>query len=508
MQGELPKKFIACGESIAKLSLKDVLAKSGEFAALGFDGVAISINVVDGWGNRGGSEGIASRSKLTVSRLRSSAPLLREISKTPGLKESLIYFKLAPEAKNRVSWGAEKRWALCAHNLGIIARLAKATGIKGIFLDPRDAGGSEQFVITDKDKRYDESALMAMAHRRGREIGNAIFKVYPDIVLFSTKWYSAEAAVAESPSAAKEAMSLWPHFVNGILEVMPSTAKFVDGCANESADAVKRDYYKHASDTLVTTRALVAAGNTAKMLEVLSISAGDTLTRYKTAKDVDAFWRNFNQAAAVSAEYVWLDVGEDIITGEEAAALDGRIPGWRDVVLQVKDERAWIDAYLEKNADSVKDLVRDSACVNGVGGGFYAYVDRNKSPDGVIDTDNTVGEGDSASFRMKACGLDGTLMFRVADVKPGDAYIIQFSTKGYPVAAKAAWREDSKFRWNVPSVQLPVSVENAAGWRKASRIIRPPEMEGYNEMYLMIDMRHCGENDISWVDNVHVFKIK
>ena len=99
-------------------------------------------------------------------------------------------------------------------------------------------------------------------------------------------------------------------------------------------------------------------------------------------------------------------------------------------------------------------------------------------------------------------------MFRVQGVKPSEIYIVQFSTKGYPVMAKVSWRENSKFRWNVPSIGMPVSVENENGWRTASRIIRTPEMDGYNEMYLMIDMRNCGENDESWVDNIHVYKLK
>jgi hypothetical protein len=60
----------------------------------------------------------------------------------------------------------------------------------------------------------------------------------------------------------------------------------------------------------------------------------------------------------------------------------------------------------------------------------------------------------------------------------------------------------------VPSVGLPVISENAAGWRKASKIVRAPDMEGYNEMYLMIDMRGCKADDSSWVDNVHVYKLK
>ena len=175
--------------------------------------------------------------------------------------------------------------------------------------------------------------------------------------------------------------------------------------------------------------------------------------------------------------------------------------------MQVKDERAWIRSYLQKNAKSAVDLVADSACAKGVGGGFFAYIDRKAAPDASIETDTTVGEGDSASFKMIGCGMAGTLMFRVQGVKPGEKYIVQFSTKGYPVAAKVSWRENSKFRWDVPSIGMPLSMENAAGWRTASRIVRTPDAEGYNEMYLMIDMRHCNQSDESWVDNVHVYKL-
>ena len=96
---------------------------------------------------------------------------------------------------------------------------------------------------------------------------------------------------------------------------------------------------------------------------------------------------------------------------------------------------------------------------------------------------------------------------KIEGVKPGDVYIMQFSTKGVPVHAKASWREDSQFRWNVPSVGLPVAIENAAGWREASRIVRAPDMAGYNEMYLMIDTREAKEDDVAWVDNVHVYRV-
>ena len=41
----------------------------------------------------------------------------------------------------------------------------------------------------------------------------------------------------------------------------------------------------------------------------------------------------------------------------------------------------------------------------------------------------------------------------------------------------------------------------------AIAMLSAPDMEGYNEMYLMIDTRGAQDDDIAWVDNVHVYRI-
>jgi hypothetical protein len=153
-------------------------------------------------------------------------------------------------------------------------------------------------------------------------------------------------------------------------------------------------------------------------------------------------------------------------------------------------------------------MVPDPTTACGISRGYFAYIDSSKRDVAKIESDKTVGEGDNVSFKMTNCGMAGTLMCRVQNIKPNDVYIVQFSTKGYPVSAKVSWRENSAFRWNVPSVGLALTEEGASGWRKASKVIRTPDMSGYNELYLMIDMRGCKEDDSSWVDNIHIYKIK
>lgn len=512
-QGNLPKKFIAAGAAVRACKPKELLKQAEEIAALGFDGVAVSLDETNSFGAHIGSEGIGSLTQFSATRQRLFVEDLKAMTMRDGLKESLVYVNLCPVGRNRVPWGSEKRWTAVAKNMGIMAKMAKAAGLKGFFLDVSDRDGSRQFFATEREKGFGYDTLVRNARRHGRAVGKAIFSAYPDIVLFSTAWFSAECDLAdpsEEPLSKriKERGSLWPAFVNGILDEMPATARMVDGCGNGARDADRKDYYKSSSDMFVVSRALVAEENAIKMQTALSAAAGDMLGRYQGDNADHQFWRNLTQAASASAEYIWIDVGDTPIAGKGAESLDRRLPGWRDVVPQVKDEREWIRRYLKENAGSARDLVPDPSCACGIGKGYFAYIDKKVAPDAVIDTDSSVGEGDSVSFRMTRCGMDGTLMFRVQNVKPNDVYIVQFSTKGYPVSAKASWRENSAFRWNVPSVGLPVAAENAAGWRTASRLVRAPDMKGYNEMFLMIDARGAGKDDVAWVDNIHVYKVK
>ncbi len=512
-QGELPKKFIATGASLRNLKLKDLLGSAAELKGIGLDGVAIGLNSSDSLENKIGSEGLFAPVKFSVARLKPFLGDMTAMAQKDGLKESLVYLSFSPKPKDRASWNSEKRWAGIVHNVGMMAKLTKASGLKGFFIDLTDQNASRQFDVSEKEKSYGYRSLQETARRRGRSVGKAIFSAYPDIVLFASSFFSSEndsVKPSDEPlcERLKNRGSLWPAFVNGLVDELPPTARLVDGGGNGARDAKKFDYYKVMSDLHVMSRALVDAENSEKFLTALSPAAGDSLARYEASASEHAFWCNLSQAAATSSEYVWIDVGSDVIVGKGSESLDERLPGWRDVVSQVKDERGWIERYLRENSAEIVDMVPDPTTACGISKGYFAYIEPKKRDVAKIESDTTVGEGDSVSFKMTNCAMDGTLMFRVQNVKPNDVYIVQFSTKGYPVAAKVAWRENSAFRWNVPSIGLSVSSENAAGWRTASKIIRAPDMSGYNEMYLMIDMRGSKYSDVSWVDNVHVYKVK
>lgn len=501
MQGAPPKKFIASGRKLRSMSAKDILKNADLFAALGFDGVAVAIN----------SGSLVFCEKSSKVRLRQQLNIIKQFRSYDGLKESLIYVSLSPRRGDKVSWNDDIRWSQINANVRMMAALAKAAGLKGVFLDSRDHNLSGQFSCLEKSasKGFCYDRLAPVVRRRGREFGNAIFAAYPDIVLFSVESFAVARELADCSSddfrsEQKKSGSLWPEFIAGIAEVLPPTAMFVDGGGARTYDAKKNDYYMAAADARIASRMLT--GNELK--GALSIAFGDSLDRYQRGAE-DDFRENLTQAVRSSCEYVWLETDRHNFVGKGSAKLIEAFPDWCDIVWQVKDERQWIKRYLKMHADCARNIVLDSSCERGIGqGGFFGYIDRSKTPDAVIDTDVTVGEGDNRSIRMKGCGRGGTFMYRVVGVKPGDVYAVFFSTKGYPISAQLAWLENGAFRWNIPVVRMPMAIENAAGWRTCARVVRAPIEENYNEMYLMVDMPGSRANDVAWIDNVYVYKIK
>ena len=78
---------------------------------------------------------------------------------------------------------ADADWAAAGNNFAILSKVAKEGGLKGLFFDIEDYANS---LFAYKAERYPGKSLedaKRMMRKRGREIGNAIFRAYPDIVL-------------------------------------------------------------------------------------------------------------------------------------------------------------------------------------------------------------------------------------------------------------------------------------------------------------------------------------
>lgn len=150
--------------------------------------------------------------------------------------------------QHKPDWFNEKEWKKIADNWGKAARLAKRIGMVGICFDPegyavypvqsywkaswwvQGGGKLSDGKVQPPDRLHTEKQYLEIARARGRQVGEAVFKEFPEIVLWAFYWWSFNGA------------DMMGEFCNGILEVMPPKAKFVDGdewvsyCAKGEAD--------------------------------------------------------------------------------------------------------------------------------------------------------------------------------------------------------------------------------------------------------------------------------
>lgn len=243
---------------------------------------------------------------------------------------------------------ADADWAAAGNNFAILSKVAKEGGLKGLFFDIEDYANS---LFAYKAERYPGKSLedaKRMMRKRGREIGNAIFRAYPDIVLLCPFGLSINRIIAEAPNLeTKDTWAntyiLFPAFFNGMLDVLPATAVIVDGQegAGYYADfeLTRRIHYK-------LSLRLVQPENMEKYKKQVRCGVGlyldphfhpDTTketNRYFMALDPEnknrlaVFRNNLEQAFATSEEYVWT-WGEGAAWWRETAP-GKKMPLWED----------------------------------------------------------------------------------------------------------------------------------------------------------------------------------
>ncbi|MBR5080266.1 MAG: hypothetical protein IKX30_16130 [Victivallales bacterium] len=113
-------------------------------------------------------------------------------------------------------WFSDDDFANVAANFGVAAKVAKEIGLKGLGVDIEEYGRKFWNPNDLKtDRPYGE--ISDAAFRRGQEWGRAVFKEFPDIVLFMPFCLTMDGAALSRP------------FMNGVIDVMPPEALLYDG---------------------------------------------------------------------------------------------------------------------------------------------------------------------------------------------------------------------------------------------------------------------------------------
>lgn len=215
-------RIVSVGSYVPELAdLRENIALYEEQAP--FDGVAVHVGLSDVF-----KEG--QFSDWEKDRARANGKLFKQIR----FKRWKYNFLCILIDQNKPLWFDETYWSNVAKNWALAAKLAKQIGMAGICFDPEGYGvypvqsywNSAWWVKGGRklkdggtqppDRMHAEKDYIEIARKRGQQIGAAVFKEFPEIVLWSFYWWSFGS-------------DLMGAFCNGILDVIPPKARLVDG---------------------------------------------------------------------------------------------------------------------------------------------------------------------------------------------------------------------------------------------------------------------------------------
>ena len=126
-------------------------------------------------------------------------------------------------------WFNDEEWAQRCRNYAVLARFARQAGLRGIFFDDEDYGGSAWPRPGRGGRSLEE--MHAKARQRGREFAQAMCKEFPDMVFWVLHGYSSMAGLVEGGLPEYGRSTKMPFF-DGMLEGSTKDFVFVDGGEN------------------------------------------------------------------------------------------------------------------------------------------------------------------------------------------------------------------------------------------------------------------------------------
>jgi len=457
-------------------------------------------------------------------------PKYRKLLAHKSFRHSFLDCYRAP--KKRVAWNDDAAWTKIAHNVRVIAKLAKASGFVGLRIDPEDYHGQRQYVRIDSDgMSYEE--LSALVRRRGRELFAGVFEEFPDVQLFSYFFLSLNYEyVGEADGRnlreimCREGRSLWPHFIDGLFDVLPSTATLIEG--NESAygyRAERMDFFRAANYEQKTLVGLLAPENRGRYHEQMQTSFGLFLDGYSFITNEVKYGYymepldgsrtrrlavNLKQSVETADEYVWFWGARS-----RWASVAGKptwkdaIPGLHETLLAVKSPAAFGQSLrLRMEAGELANLNTNSACRSespvSVPKPYWTWQGDAKFRQGFLGCDLNCGRGDKVS--LLADGVErGSFICDIDGRRPGEIVGVSFCSKGTHFSAMVGWRKSGKWDWNLPKVLIPVGdTADADGWTQTDWCVIVPD--GADGFGLKFDVRQDA-SEKTWFDDVSVVSI-
>ncbi len=527
--GEAPsKKYISFGWEYKRLTPQAILANAEKFAATGIDGIGIYLCATNSEGKE--LKFISNGDKWEREAFLPQVPLLRQIMNTPHLSESFCVGYGSPV--RRFAWTDDAAWENLANSMSVLGWLTRETGIKGISCDLEDYHHQWQYNRLNTDPPYDE--LLPIVRKRGAQVFGALFKENPDIkaLFYWILCFNTEYLTSPDPATlVRQNGDLAPAFFDGILDVMPETARLINGDEHTyRAEAVKRDFHNSYVNQRTICPKLVSPENRAKYMRLVQASFAIYYDMY--ANDEQSFWyfppvggsraehlrRNLLDATRLADEYVWFWGEKHPTIHWEEAYIEARvrfpetweetIPGITEAMICCKDA----DWGLARRMDSLrrqgelKDLNPNPSCEPGADDGLPAPYGSWKSQSdktGRIFLDKGVGCGDSTSIALTDCS-NACALYNLNGAVPGEAYAVEMSVKERG-AVHISFMKDGGWVRGMQGVSLVLGPPDAEGWRTArGMVVMPP---GTDSFAVKMSADKLNGASSAWFDNIHVYRL-
>ena len=226
-------KYIAFAWEFNAATPQELLALADEFDKTPLDGVGINLRssaVVDGVRTNLSYRRFMHDPAWPKEAFADQIPHFQKLTRHKSMKHCFLSSFTAP--RTRIAWTNDAEWARLAKSMRTVAWVAKQGGLKGLYIDPEDYRNAFQFTRMAGELEYDE--LCKLARRRGRELFAPVFEEYPDVTLhfywfMSHLNYYCRRDGGDPVRMVRHDESLWPAFLNGILDVMPPGASINDG---------------------------------------------------------------------------------------------------------------------------------------------------------------------------------------------------------------------------------------------------------------------------------------
>lgn len=450
------KHLIAAGYDIMHARLEDYERKAKDLAALGFDGISVTVRGV--WPDEGKERKLADpmhgrpgEVKPVSIRQADFSRARRIVSKMAKdhLPKSMLRVGLT--SKNRIDWRDDESWAVAADNLAFLAEFARDTGLVGIAFDEEDYSKGRQFFKVEGDPP--DAELADLVRRRGRQVFEAVFRAYPDMMfhsswLYSTiqkwhAWVTPEFGPDQSALAASYG-ELWGFFMNGAIDAMPPEATIVEGNEERGyhGNADRNEFAVAAWRTSRGAVGQIAPESRGKFLSQLSVSFGQYIDSYVNSSKSEYYFpplggsrlkrwhENLQGALNVADDYVWIygEKGTYIDWERDLSKAPGidtercyyyktweeQLPGFSRMLKTVKGD--W--SALEEDVKTGR-MVR-------VAGLDSTWTRDKKAPRDRFERNVKPGLSKEGFARLNGSGCFCTSV----KVKPGDELYIKASVKG------------------------------------------------------------------------------